>query len=159
MTETAGNPLALVEVGGELTAAEAVGQVPLAEPLRFGRHLEELYRSRIWALPDQARMLVLLADDDQAEPQYRLAIEHLRQTRLAPELARARLVYREWLRRQRRRRDARDQLSEATGYRTYLTSFARIELMGLARQERRPTPARWPPCRASPPITATHSGV
>jgi hypothetical protein len=66
VAETAGNPLALVEVGGELTAAEASGQVPLAEPLRFGGQLEELYRSRIWALPDQARMLLLVAAADPA---------------------------------------------------------------------------------------------
>ena len=44
VAETAGNPLALMEFGGELTAAEASGAVPLAEPLRFGGHLEELYR-------------------------------------------------------------------------------------------------------------------
>src|SRR5579859_2872060 len=65
VAETAGNPLALVEFGGELTAAEASGQVPLAEPLRFGGRVEELYRSRVRALPAEARMLLLVAAADQ----------------------------------------------------------------------------------------------
>ena len=65
VAETAGNPLALVEFGGELTDAEASGAVSLADPLRFGGHLEELYRSRVRALPDQARMLLLVAAADQ----------------------------------------------------------------------------------------------
>jgi DNA-binding CsgD family transcriptional regulator len=48
-----------------------------------------------------------------AEAQFQLAIEHLERSRHVPVLARARLLYGEWLRRQRRRRDARDQLSTA----------------------------------------------
>ena len=39
----AGNPLALVELAGELTSAELSGTVPLSWPLRFGGQLEELY--------------------------------------------------------------------------------------------------------------------
>jgi DNA-binding CsgD family transcriptional regulator len=66
-----------------------------------------------WALGLLARCRALLAADDDAEKEYRLSIEHLRQTRLVPELARSHLVYGEWLRRQRRRRDARDQLHTA----------------------------------------------
>ena len=58
-----------------------------------------------------ARSRALLAGDDHAEAEYRLAIDHLQRCRLVPELARAHQVYGEWLRRQRRRRDARDQLS------------------------------------------------
>jgi DNA-binding CsgD family transcriptional regulator len=60
-----------------------------------------------------ARSRALLADDDHAEAEYRLAIDHLQRCRLVPELARAHQVYGEWLRRQRRRRDARDQLRRA----------------------------------------------
>ena len=60
VAETGGNPLALVEFGGELTADERSGAVPL-HPLRFGGRLEKLYVSRIRALDEPARMLVLLA--------------------------------------------------------------------------------------------------
>jgi hypothetical protein len=48
VAETGGNPLALVEFGGELTADERSGAVPL-HPLRFGGRLEKLYVSRIRA--------------------------------------------------------------------------------------------------------------
>ena len=57
----AGNPLALVEFAGELTAEELSGAAPLAEPLRFGARLEELYRARVRALPGPAQLLLLLA--------------------------------------------------------------------------------------------------
>jgi len=55
----------------------------------------------------------LLADDNHAESEYLLAIEHFQQCPLAPYLARSYLLYGEWLRRQRRRRDAREQLRTA----------------------------------------------
>jgi DNA-binding CsgD family transcriptional regulator len=68
-----------------------------------------------YALGELARCRALLAADDRAEPEYRLAIEHLQRCRITPQLARTQLLYGEWLRRQRRRRDARDQLRTAFG--------------------------------------------
>jgi len=64
--DTAGNPLALVELAGELTPGELSGAVPLGWPLRFGGRLEELYLSRVRALPGDTRALLLLAAADPA---------------------------------------------------------------------------------------------
>jgi DNA-binding CsgD family transcriptional regulator len=66
-----------------------------------------------WGWGIQARCRALLSEGESAERLHREAIERLGRTRLRPELARAHLLYGEWLRRENRRVDARAQLRSA----------------------------------------------
>jgi DNA-binding CsgD family transcriptional regulator len=63
-----------------------------------------------WALGIEARCRALLSEGRQADALYREAIERLGNTRVAVELARAHLLYGEWLRRERRPLEAREHL-------------------------------------------------
>jgi DNA-binding CsgD family transcriptional regulator len=66
-----------------------------------------------WALGIEAGCRALLSDGRSAEPLYREAVERLARSRGVVHLARARLLYGEWLRREHRRVDAREQLRAA----------------------------------------------
>ncbi len=66
-----------------------------------------------WGLGIEARSRALLSGDDAAEGWFRLAVEHLARARVRGELARAHLLYGEWLQHVDRRLDARTELGHA----------------------------------------------
>ena len=84
-----------------------------------------------WASGIQARVRALLSDGEIADRSYRESIEHLSGTRVRLELARTHLLYGEWLRRDRRRVDARAQLRSA------LEQFTSMGAAAFARRAER----------------------
>jgi DNA-binding CsgD family transcriptional regulator len=84
-----------------------------------------------WALGIEAGSRALLSDGRDAEPLYREAVERLARSRGVVHLARAQLLYGEWLRRENRRVDAREQLRAAHD------RFSRIGAEAFAERARR----------------------
>jgi DNA-binding CsgD family transcriptional regulator/tetratricopeptide (TPR) repeat protein len=66
-----------------------------------------------WAQGIEARVRAVISDGDDAEKHYRAAVERLGRCRAVSDLARAHLLFGEWLRRERRRREARVELRSA----------------------------------------------
>jgi DNA-binding CsgD family transcriptional regulator len=84
-----------------------------------------------WARGIAARSRALLSEGEAAERLYRESIVRFGRTRLRVDLARAHLLYGEWLRRERRRGDAREQLRTAHGM------LEAIGMAGFAERARR----------------------
>ncbi len=94
---------AAVRTGHTQLAADALTR--LAETTQAG--------GTDFGLGIEARSRALTSEGEAAEASYREAIDRLGRTQLRPELARAHLLYGEWLRREGRRADARAQLRTA----------------------------------------------
>ena len=127
-----------------IEAATRTGDVQQARRAlaRLGEHAEAT--DAPWALGIHAYARALLSDGECAERSYVEAIDHLGRTRLRPNLARARLLYGEWLRREHRRADARAELRaahdlfEAIGMEAF-AERARRELGATGHKLRRQT--------------------
>ena len=103
---------ALIEL---IEAAARSGNMPMASDA-LERLAETTQVSGTgFGLGIEARSRALMAEDGPADGLYLEAIDRLGRTQLRPELARAHLVYGEWLRRQGRRSQAREQLRTAHG--------------------------------------------
>ena len=83
------------------------------------------------ALGMAARAVALVSDGPSADTKYRTAIDHLQRSPFVVYLPRAHLVYGEWLRREKRRAEARVQL------RTAYDSFVQMRADGFANRARR----------------------
>jgi ATP/maltotriose-dependent transcriptional regulator MalT len=119
-----------------------------------------------WATGIEARIRALLSDGETADGCYQESIRLLGRTRLRAELARAHLLYGEWLRREYRRADARGQLRtahemlDAMGMEAF-AGRARRELISAGEPMRNRTsePARAYPVRAADALTAQEALV
>jgi ATP/maltotriose-dependent transcriptional regulator MalT len=106
-----------------------------------------------WALGVEARSRALVTDSEDA---YLEAIDRLGRTRMRAELARAHLLYGEWLRRQQRRTAAREQLRVAADM---LTAMGIDAFADRAVRELRATGEKVPKRRFDPPSELTPQEV
>jgi DNA-binding CsgD family transcriptional regulator len=123
--------------------------VRLGQPERAHSALERVEQTTRpagtdWAIGIEARSRALLSDGDDAEALYQEAIARLDRTSIRVQLARTHLLYGEWLRRERRRVDARAQLRAAYElFRDFgvdaFAERARLELEATGEHARRRT--------------------
>jgi DNA-binding CsgD family transcriptional regulator len=127
-----------------IEAAVRAGEPELAQ-LALGQLAETTSAAGTdWALGIEARSRALLIDGEAAETLYREAIDRLGRTSIRLQLARTHLLYGEWLRRQRRRLDAREQLRTAHElFREFgaeaFAERARVELLATGEHARKRT--------------------
>ncbi|WP_240809867.1 AAA family ATPase [Actinomadura sp. WMMA1423] len=100
-------PLELIE------AAARTGRLDLASGALDRLSLSTRAGGAEWGLALEARCRALLSEGEEADRLYREAIDRLGRTRMRVDLARAHLLYGEWLRRERRRVEARENLRAA----------------------------------------------
>ena len=101
---------ALIEL---VEAAARSGELELAQSAVDRLAARNDVSANDWSRGVEARSRALVSEGVAADELYREAINRLSRTRLRPELARAHLLYGEWLRREGRRADARAQLRAA----------------------------------------------
>ena len=122
---------ALWALGELIEAAVRTGQPQLARGSLAWMAETTRSSGTDWGLGIEARCRALLTEGDDADGLYREAIERFGRTHIRVQLARSHLLYGEWLRRERRRLDAREQLR---------TAFEMFDAMGIeafaARAER-----------------------
>ena len=111
-------------------ASRTADRVLLESALEWLSERTRVLRSG-WASGIEARVRALLSDGEVADSLYLQSIDYLTGTRVRVELARTHLVYGEWLRRERRRRDAREHL------RTALEAFTGMGMEAFARRAER----------------------
>jgi DNA-binding CsgD family transcriptional regulator len=147
---------AAARTGSTRMASDALDQ--LAERTRAGGTED--------GLGVEARCRALVSEGEAADGYYREAIARLGPTRLRPELARAHLLYGEWLRRERRRGEAREhlrtayQMLDAMGMEAFADRALReLVAAGETVAKRITQPARTLPGQASEPLTAQEAHV
>jgi DNA-binding CsgD family transcriptional regulator len=114
VTEETYQPLTAQLILPELIEAAArTGRAELARQALDRLSMMTVIEASDWAKGLEARSRALVGEGQEAEHLYAEAVERLGRTSLRPELARAHLLYGEWLRRENRRLDARRQLRAA----------------------------------------------
>jgi predicted ATPase len=67
LAQTAGNPLALLEIPSGLTRGQLAGEQPLPRALPLTRQVEDVFLGRVRGLPPDAQRLLLIAAADESE--------------------------------------------------------------------------------------------